>query len=105
MIEIEIPLPSDVDYSVVEQAIDQTIPAVGLTTTLRDSLKKYPGCIHWHVKYSRRPGTLELTLWPQQRKAWFSVQSGRTAPWIEGKMQSVHEAIQQRLQTPNTKNA
>jgi hypothetical protein len=97
MIDVDIPLPVDVDCGVIEKAIDETIPALGLTTTMRDTLKKYPGCVHWHVKYGRRPGTLELTLWPQQQRAWFSVQSGRTAPWIEGKMQAMHEAIQERL--------
>ena len=97
MIDVDIPLPVDVECSVVEKAIDETIPALGLTTTMRDTVKKYPGCVHWHVKYGRRPGTLELTLWPQQQRVWFSVQSGRTVPWIEGKMQAMHEAIQERL--------
>ena len=98
MRDSEIPLAPDVDCRVVEQAIDHAISAVRLTTTLRGSLKKYEGCIHRHVKNGRASGTLEVTLWPQELKAWFTIQKGRRAPWIEGKMKLVREAIQEHLQ-------
>lgn len=45
----------------VTQAIDDALAESGLTVTLRDTLKKYPGCRHWHAKSGRLPGTLEVT--------------------------------------------
>ena len=66
--------------------IDQALAQVGLNTTLRDGLKKFPGCIHWHAKNGGQPGTLEITLWPQQQRAWFTIQDGRAAGWIDAKL-------------------
>lgn len=97
MRDFEIPLPSDTDFGGVEQTIDKAISTVGLTATVRGTLKKYPGCIHWHIQCGRESGTLEVTFWPRKRRAWFTVQSGRQAPWIEGKMKLLRQAIDQYL--------
>jgi hypothetical protein len=94
---IEIILPAVAGDAKVEQAIDQAVAEAGLAVTLRDTLKAFPGCIHWHVKNGRESGTLEITFWPQERRAWFSVQSGRAAAWIDEKMNVLGEAIQKRL--------
>jgi len=97
MQNIDIPLPCDVESDVVVQAIDDALARSGLTVTLRDSLKKYPGCIHWHAKNGRASGTLEVTLWPRERRAWFTVQDGRKAPWIEEKLSLVETTLRERL--------
>lgn len=97
MQHFEIPLPEQAECAAIEAAIDHALSATGLTVTLRDTLKKYPGCIHWHARSSRRPGTLEITLWPQKHRAWLTIQSGRRAEWIEAKRVAIAEAILREL--------
>jgi hypothetical protein len=91
--DIEIHIPSQADCSQLERSIDQAIAAIGLNVTLRSSLAKFPGCVHWHVKQGREPGTLEITLWPQKHRAWFTIQDGRKAPWIDEKLIVLTRAI------------
>lgn len=97
MENIEIPLPRHIESVEVAQVIDAALAESGLTVTLRDSLKKYPGCIHWHAKNGRASGTLEITLWPRERRAWFTVQSGRRAPWTGEKLDLLSASLQERL--------
>ena len=61
------------------------------------TLKKFPGCTHWHARNPGRSGTLELTLWPQQHRAWITIQSGRTAEWITEKLPEIQKALQRHL--------
>lgn len=95
--ELEISLPSDSNGHVIERSIDRAIVDTGLTVTLRGSLRKFPGCVHWHVKRGRGPGTLEITYWPQPRRAWFTIQDGRGAEWIDGQIKLLTEAIRRRV--------
>ncbi|HEX4142160.1 MAG TPA: hypothetical protein VHY91_01310 [Pirellulales bacterium] len=95
--DVEIRLPPDADCCEIGRIIDQAIAQAGLTVTLRDELKRFPGCIHWHAKNGRQSGTLEITLWPQQHRAWFTIQDGRAADWIDAKMTLLQEAIGQGL--------
>ncbi len=94
---VDISLPCGVESDGVARATDDVLARSGLTVALRDLLKKYPGCIHWHAKNGRASGTLEVTLWPQERRAWFTVQSGRRAPWIEEKLGLLSAYLQGRL--------
>jgi hypothetical protein len=95
--ETEIPLPTGADCNAVERMIDEAIAEIGLQITLRGTLKRHPGCIHWHVKNDRESGTLEVTLWPEQHRAWFSVQDGRTAAWINKVVARLSGLLQQTL--------
>ena len=97
MREIEIPLPAGIDCRDVERAIDEALAQAGLLISLRDTLKKFPGCVHWHVKNGRETGTLEITLWPREHRAWFTVQDGRRAGWIKGKIKIVKDDIQRQI--------
>jgi hypothetical protein len=81
----------------VEQAIDGTLAAAGLLVSLQGTLEKFPGCIHWHAKNQGDSGTLEITLWPQERRAWFTIQDGRRADWIKDKMKLVKDEILRQL--------
>ena len=58
MHDIEITLPPDLETDVVEERVDEAIAQSGLNVTMRDTLKKVPGCIHWHLKLGRNPETL-----------------------------------------------
>jgi hypothetical protein len=95
--DVEIHLQPAANCDEVARAIDDAITQTGLNAALRDSLKKFPGCIHWHAKNGRLPGTLEITLWPEKHRAWFTVQSGRAAPWMDAKMRLIQEAIRRRM--------
>ncbi len=97
MRHIDIALPSAAGDDVILLAIDRAIAQAGLTATLRGSLKKFGGSTHWHAKLDRQPGTLEITYWPQEHRAWFSIQDGRIAPWIEGKSDELSRAIERLL--------
>ena len=50
----------------------------GFLCTLSGTLRKYPGCLHYHFKAGRHPGTLEVTVMPQQRQVWVEVRSNRS---------------------------
>ena len=99
MQNIEIELPQRANLSKVEKTIDATLAAVGLQVPLRGTLKKFPGCIHWHAKSPGRSGTLELTLWPQQHRAWMTIQSRRAAEWIPKKLPEIQKALSKHLAT------
>jgi len=93
----EIPLTSPATCARIERSIDQAIADVGLNVTLRTSLRKFPGSVHWHVKHGRESGTLEITFWPLERRAWFTIQSGRRADWIEQQQNLLLQAIRRRI--------
>jgi hypothetical protein len=94
---IEIKLNRGTNLSKAEKSIDATLATVGLHVSLRGTLKKFPGCTHWHAKIPGQPGTLELTLWPEQHRAWISIQSGRTAGWITEKLPAIQDALHRHL--------
>lgn len=95
--ESEIPLTSRADRDKIERSIDAAIAAAGLAVTLRASLKKFPGCVHWHVRRGREPGTLEITYWPQEHRAWFTIRDGRQAEWIDEQVTILADAIPRRI--------
>jgi hypothetical protein len=95
--EIEISLPSEFSVSRCEQAIEAVAAEHSLLATLKDTLKQYSGCIHWHFKYGKERGVLEITLWPQEQRAWISIHTNRHADWIEKLIPPLKEKIEQSL--------
>ena len=91
--DVAIQITSHADCRAIERSIDRAISDTGLNVTMRATLRKFPGCIHWHLKRGQESGTLEITLWPQERRAWFTIQSGRTAPWIEEQLKLLNDSI------------
>ena len=81
MTEIELHI-RPADESAIAR-IDEAITSCGLLTTMKGTLKGYPGCTHWHCKCGNAKGTLEITLHPATARAWFKVQAGRRADWID----------------------
>jgi ribosomal protein S18 acetylase RimI-like enzyme len=92
-----IPLTTQGNGVAVERAIDTAIADIGLEIVLRGTLKKFPGCMHWHVKRGRNSGTLEITFWPLENRAWFSIQDRRKAEWIDEAMGGLMDAIHRRI--------
>ena len=82
MREIEVPLSPGASLPTVRR-VESAAREVGLVVTLKTTLAKHPGCVHWHLKRDGERGVLEMTVWPEARRAWLSVQDGRRAEWIE----------------------
>ena len=89
MREIEI----NIDPLPTAAQVDAAAQQLGLLVTMKASLAKYPGCTHWHLKRATDPGTLEVTLWPQETRLWASIQDGRTGPWIDQAVRDLVEAL------------
>jgi len=85
VVEVEVPLPADVDLATAASALEAGCLAEGLVAR-RGTLARYPGSLHWHLRDRRARGTLELTLWPDRRRLWLSVQDGRRGAWTEPAM-------------------
>jgi hypothetical protein len=92
----EIRLYSHANDRQVERAIERAVADSGLRVTMRASLQKFPGSVHWHVKNGRESGTLEITFWPQERRAWFTIHDGRQAEWIEKGVKALAATIRRR---------
>jgi hypothetical protein len=91
--DTEIPLPVKTDCEKLIRFVDEALVERELRVTLRDGLKKFPGCIHWHVKKGRMPGTLEITVWPEQCRAWFTIHDGRAADWLDDEIKQLSKML------------
>jgi hypothetical protein len=98
MREQPIMLPANHDASAVEASVDAALAAFGLSITVKDTLKQYPGCTHWHAKRGKQAGILEATYWPAQQRLWLSVHHNRSAAWIEAIIEPLRADIEQRIQ-------
>jgi hypothetical protein len=79
----------------LDQIIESLCRAHGLSITMKATLSKYPGSIHWHLKKGRDKGTLEITLWPRERRLWFSMQDGRRAEWVMESAQRIKHELEE----------
>lgn len=95
MSEIEIPLPPQTAAPAVPRAVEAACAAERLT--LKDTLRAYPGCVHWHYKRGRQAGTLEIACWPSQQRAWFKVAATRRGEWIEATSARLQRQINHHL--------
>lgn len=83
MREIDIRLRKGATEQEIVNAINVACREAGLTQVSKGNLAKYPGCVHWHYKLAEQPGTLEITFWPQTKRAWFALRINRHAPWMD----------------------
>lgn len=88
MTDLEITFPMARDADAVVAAVEHVATHEGLHVTMKDTLKKYPECVHWHFKSGKEPGILEVTWWPsgageRPARLWLSVHKNRMADWIE----------------------
>ena len=82
MQEIEIHLSGVTDQERIERTIEAACLAQDLQLTLKGSLQKHPGCIHWHYQKPGTSGTLEITYWPSENRCWFPYRDGRAKTWV-----------------------
>ena len=104
MKEIEIPLPRGVERLPIRKIIADTCVSCGLRVTLETTLRKFPESTHWHFKKGDETGTLEITFWPAQCRAWFSIQGGRSAPWLEDKITLLQDLFQRAFRSKHAPN-
>jgi hypothetical protein len=95
----EYPIPVDLpcDAKQIEIAVDQCFHNLGLVQTMRSTLAKYPGCVHWHFQKPRVTGTLEVTFWPSRNRLWITVQKGRRAEWLEEAVPAMERCLRNAL--------
>jgi hypothetical protein len=101
--EVEFRVPKQCDLNGAERLIERVCAERGLSVAMKGSLASYPGCVHWHYKdKDHRKGTLEITLYPKDRRIWAQVQDGRRAPWIDAEIPRLRRAIEGKLQQART---
>lgn len=98
MITIPVPIIPQSDSDLVERTIEAACRAAGLTITLKSTLSKFPGALHWHLKQGAQPGTLELTYWPARQQMWLTIRPNRSAPWVEAAAEQLNTDLQMRFQ-------
>ena len=97
VIDLEIRVPTGGDWAHAERAVEAVCDAQGLTVSLKATLVRYPGSIHWHVRHPDEPGTLEITLWESAHRIWFSARPGRAVPWTDTAAPRLQSALEAQL--------
>ena len=91
MDEFDVNMAMTANEDAVAAAVETAGLREALHLTMKTTLKKYPGCIHWHFKRGKEPGILEVTLWPADEengaagrsdRLWLSVHNNRKANWM-----------------------
>jgi hypothetical protein len=97
MIEVEIQIPPAIHSSTIIKKVEQVCIDNDLTLTLKGTLAGYPGCVHWHFKKHKQPGTLEITWWEKEHRLWFKVADHRKGMWIDESLPALKKEIEQAL--------
>jgi|SRR5579864_7954273 len=97
MRNIPLPVPAGADFFRVASVVEGSCDHMALRQTMKDTLSRYPGCVHWHYKRPGQSGTLEVTAWPAERKLWITVQDSRRAAWIDESLPGLKAEMKQRL--------
>ncbi|MGH7952090.1 MAG: hypothetical protein ACREFE_09250 [Limisphaerales bacterium] len=101
MTEIELKAIPIADIFRLEKIIVNVASEYGLLPSLKCSLAKYPGCVHWHFKHERQNGTLEITFWPTKPRFWFKVQTGRAGIWMKEIIPQIKNEIETQVNAIN----
>lgn len=94
MIEIEIQIPPAAEPDDVTRLVEKTCAESDLTLTLKGTLAKYSGCVHWHFKKHKLAGTLEITWWEKEHRLWFKIAEHRKGTWIEEDLPALKRRIE-----------
>lgn len=97
MKEVEFTVPMNCDLGKADKLVEEICVRRGLQLAMKGTSASYPGSIHWHYKQPKQKGTLELTLFPLERRLWAKVQEGRKAPWIDEELPRLRRAIESAL--------
>ena len=84
MTEVELPVPHGDVVALFEAA------ALGFGLAVeRGTLRKYPGCTHWHLTTPGQKGTLEVTWWPARNRLWLGTHANRRAAWQDAALSAL----------------
>jgi len=97
MLEIELQIPDGVHKGDLIRCVEDVCVGNNLTCTLKGTLKKYPGSIHWHFKQDKQNGILEITWWETENRLWFKVADNRVSKWIDESIPKLKEEIEKCL--------
>lgn len=97
MQHIEVRVRAAAGLSAAERLIESLSEAEGLSVTVKGALRTYPTSVHWHFKKGSGRGTLEVTWWKSAGRIWFTVDRGRSAPWIRMSVRRMRTALERRL--------
>ena len=97
MFEIEFQIPDGVNKDALIRYVEEICTANNLTCTLKGTVKKYPGSIHWHFKKDKQNGILEITWWETEHRLWFKVADNRVSKWIDESIPKLKEEIEKCL--------
>ncbi len=98
MFEINIEIPNRQYTDAVVGVVERVCSNHKLNCTLKGTLAKYPGSVHWHFKQGKQKGILEITWWELENRLWFKVADGRTGPWIKEGLPQIKTEIERALQ-------
>jgi hypothetical protein len=93
---LEIDVPVSAELARIDDLVGACATRLGLRIAQVGTLASYRGSRHWHLKRNRT-GTIELTVWPERRRAWLSVHENRDGGWATGMMDDLACAIGQEL--------
>lgn len=97
MIEVEISIPLQTKSASLPARVEKAAASEELIQTLKGTLAKYPGCVHWHFQKGKERGTLEITWWPKEKRLWFKVAANRRAAWIDEAIPRLKQSIESKL--------
>ncbi|MEM9432360.1 MAG: hypothetical protein AAGA12_00450 [Pseudomonadota bacterium] len=102
MTEYEITVSNRQDGSAVAAVVNDVCMQEGLVLQMKTSLKKYPGCTHWHFKRPDARGIVEVTWWPEATeksasRLWLSIHGNRQADWTFELMPKLKALIERQL--------
>jgi len=97
MKQIEFTVPAGCDLAQAERRIERICQVRGLQCAKKGTVSAHRGSIHWHYKRPKQNGTLELTLWPSERRLWAAVHENRKADWIEAELAALRSEIEEAL--------
>jgi len=102
MLEYDVAVAKTLEDDAVAVVVQDICGKEGLVLQMKTSLKKYPGCTHWHFKRPTEQGVLEVTWWPgnsekRPPRLWLSVHGNREAAWISERMPRLGALIEKQL--------
>ncbi len=99
-IELSLPAAWLSDARPITDFLEAECLTLPLRITLKSTLRSFAGCTHWHFKHAEtgRPGTLELTWWPAERRAWLTIAGSRAGAW----QPALIDALRERLRAAGT---
>ena len=97
MVEVELQISDRADTDTLVRLVEQICTGNRLTCTLKGTLAKYPGSIHWHFKKDDQKGIVEITWWETAGRLWFKLAGNRRGDWIEDSIPVLKEQIEKLL--------